>query len=112
MTNRLFVADYLLYRLNNHSQELINNYVELYKLDEPTDNIDEFIKHLAVVHNLGRGERLFRITKNQDDLLDIEGAIDLFIRDFRLGKLGQLTLDDCSTNVIHDWFKNQQTAWK
>ena len=71
------VCDYLLYKLN---KETVFNYVNRYSLPlrKPTNSI----------HDLGNSimER-FKMT-------DRATAYEAFLRDFRDGKLGNITLDD------------------
>lgn len=106
LTHREYVADYLLFRLNNNSY--IKKYVELYELAEPTDNIHFLLKHIAVKYNMKRGERMFKLTRNPDDLLHLEQAINMFIDDFRCGKLGPITLDNCSIEYMQHFFEHKE----
>jgi ribosome biogenesis GTPase A len=73
IVGRETLADYLLYTLN---QSRAYAYVDKYGLKAPTDNLQELLSQMS---------RKF----NWDD-----GALcDVFLKHFRLGKLGRLTLD-------------------
>jgi len=76
------VCDYLLYKLN---KEAVFNYVNRYGLHmrRPTDSI----------HDLGNAimER-FKMTERAT-------AYDAFLRDFRDGRLGSITLDELKVKV-------------
>ncbi|KAM4030949.1 mitochondrial ribosome-associated GTPase 1 isoform 3-T3 [Anomaloglossus baeobatrachus] len=85
------MADYLLYTLNEHTQ---HRYVEQYELDEPCSNIATLLKKIAL--QLGKTQRVKAITGIGNVNITVPNysaaAFD-FIRSFRKGELGTVTLD-------------------
>ncbi|CAN9499851.1 unnamed protein product [Ophioblennius macclurei] len=85
------IADYLLYSLNRLGNF---SYVEKYSLQEPSDNIQNVLKRIAV--KLGKTQRVTAITGVGNVAVTIPNytaaAYD-FIRAFRKGELGQVMLD-------------------
>ncbi|XP_050739644.1 mitochondrial GTPase 1-like isoform X1 [Eriocheir sinensis] len=82
------IADYLLYRLNlagNHK------YVNFLGLDEPTDNIQDLLVSAAVRNNW-----LLRVRDHRgiNTCPDILATSSKFIRAFRDGTFGKISLDD------------------
>ena len=71
------VCDYLLFKLN---KEMQFTYVERYALNmhRPTDNIHDLLNAIM----------------NRFKMRDRQAACDALLRDFRDGKLGQITLDE------------------
>jgi hypothetical protein len=67
------MADYILYNLNKHKQF---KYVDKYKLDAPTDDLDIL---------LGRLKRWY--------CWEETALCKSIIKDFRTGRLGRITLD-------------------
>jgi len=67
------LADYLLYTLNQHRAF---TYVEKYGLKEPTDELATLLRTMSLKFNWDDGS-----------------LCDVFIKHFRIGKLGKLTLD-------------------
>jgi len=83
------IADYLLYWLNKNSHF---RYVEVMGLEEPTDNIGTVLTKGAV--NLGKTKRLRNVDGSGYVCRpDLSAAAHHFIRAFRNGELGRLTLD-------------------
>ncbi|XP_028825792.1 mitochondrial ribosome-associated GTPase 1 isoform X2 [Denticeps clupeoides] len=85
------IADYLLFTLNRLEKF---SYVERYGLDEPSDDIQYVLKHIAV--KLGKTQRVKAITGVGNITITVPNytaaAYD-FIRMFRKGELGKVTLD-------------------
>lgn len=85
------IADYLLFSLNRLEKF---SYVERYDLGEPSDDIQQVLKRIAV--KLGKTQRVKAITGVGDITITIPNytaaAYD-FIRAFRKGELGQVMLD-------------------
>ncbi|XP_075874766.1 mitochondrial ribosome-associated GTPase 1 [Nelusetta ayraudi] len=85
------IADYLLYSLNRLGKF---SYVEKYDLQQPSDNIQYVLKHIAV--KLGKKQRVKAITGVGNITVTIpnySAAAYAFIRAFRKGELGQVMLD-------------------
>ncbi|XP_071985381.1 mitochondrial ribosome-associated GTPase 1 [Engystomops pustulosus] len=85
------IADYLLYTLNQHHQ---HRYVEQYELEGPCSNIETLLKKIA--HRLGKTQRVKAITGVGDVTITVpnySAAAYDFIRSFRKGDLGKVTLD-------------------
>ncbi|XP_029134979.1 mitochondrial ribosome-associated GTPase 1 [Labrus bergylta] len=85
------IADYLLYSLNRLEKF---SYVEKYDLQEPSDDIQNVLKRIAV--KLGKTQRVKAITGVGNITVTVPNytaaAYD-FIRAFRKGELGQVMLD-------------------
>ncbi|XP_064788079.1 mitochondrial ribosome-associated GTPase 1 isoform X2 [Oncorhynchus masou masou] len=85
------MADYLLFSLNRLEKY---SYVERYDLSEPSDDIQQVLKRIAV--KLGKTQRVKAITGVGNITLTVPNytaaAYD-FIRAFRKGELGQVMLD-------------------
>lgn len=85
------MADYLLYVLNQQQQF---GYMELYGLPEASDNIRHVLKYVAVA--LGKTQKVKVLTGTGNvnmTMLDYSAAAYEFLRAFRAGRLGRLTLD-------------------
>lgn len=85
------IADYLLYSLNRLGNFC---YVEKYSLQEPTDDIQYVLKHIAT--QFGKTQRVTAITGVGNVSVRIPNytaAAYEFIRAFRKGELGQVMLD-------------------
>ncbi|XP_037127698.1 mitochondrial ribosome-associated GTPase 1 [Syngnathus acus] len=85
------IADYLLYSLNRLKNF---SYVERYNLEEPNDNIQHVLKHIAV--KLKKTQRVKALTGvgNINVIVpNYPAAAYDFIRAFRKGELGQVILD-------------------
>ncbi|XP_075073282.1 mitochondrial ribosome-associated GTPase 1 [Mixophyes fleayi] len=85
------IADYLLYTLNEHQQY---RYVEHYELEGPCSNIETLLKKIAI--KLGKTQTVKAITGVGNVNITVPNytaaAYD-FIRTFRKGHLGRVTLD-------------------
>ncbi|XP_077586491.1 mitochondrial ribosome-associated GTPase 1 [Stigmatopora nigra] len=85
------IADYLLYSLNRLEKF---SYVEKYGLQEPSDDIQHVLKHIAV--KLRKVQRIKALTGVGNVIVTVPNypaaAYD-FIRAFRKGELGQVILD-------------------
>lgn len=85
------IADYLLFSLNRLGKF---RYVEKYDLQEPSDNIQHVLKHIAV--KLRKTQRVKAITGVGNITVTVpnySAAAYDFIRAFRKGELGQVMLD-------------------
>ncbi|KAJ8418185.1 hypothetical protein AAFF_G00138940 [Aldrovandia affinis] len=85
------IADYLLYSLNRLGKF---SYVDRYDLEEPCDDIQHVLKRIAV--KLGKTQRVKAITGVGDITVimpNYTAAAYDFIRTFRKGQLGRVTLD-------------------
>ncbi|KAJ8014033.1 hypothetical protein DPEC_G00036040 [Dallia pectoralis] len=85
------MADYLLFSLNRLKKY---SYVEKYDLGEPTDDIQQVLKCIAV--KLGKTQRVKAITGLGNITITVPNypaAAYGFIRAFRKGELGQVILD-------------------
>ncbi|XP_069836913.1 mitochondrial ribosome-associated GTPase 1 isoform X2 [Dendropsophus ebraccatus] len=85
------IADYLLYTLNQHQQ---HRYVEQYELKEPCTDIGTLLKKIAL--KLGKTQTVKAITGVGNVNITVpnySAAAYDFIRSFRKGDLGRVTLD-------------------
>ncbi|XP_076598917.1 mitochondrial ribosome-associated GTPase 1 isoform X1 [Chaetodon auriga] len=85
------IADYLLYSLNRLEKF---SYVEKYDLQEPSDDIQNVLKRIAI--KLKKTQRVTAITGVGNIAVTIPNytaAANDFIRAFRKGELGQVMLD-------------------
>ncbi|XP_070697115.1 mitochondrial ribosome-associated GTPase 1 [Pempheris klunzingeri] len=85
------IADYLLYSLNRLGKF---SYVEKYNLQEPSDDVQHVLKHIAV--KLGKTQRVKAITGVGNITISVPNytaAAYHFIRAFRKGELGRVMLD-------------------
>ncbi|XP_064924183.1 mitochondrial ribosome-associated GTPase 1 isoform X1 [Columba livia] len=85
------MADYLLYTLNKHQQF---GYVRRYGLAEACDDIQAVLRRVALAQ--GRTQRVKVLTGTGDvnmTMLNYPAAAYEFLRDFRAGRLGRVTLD-------------------
>ncbi|XP_072022203.1 mitochondrial ribosome-associated GTPase 1-like isoform X2 [Amphiura filiformis] len=81
------IADYLLYTLNQYNKL---KYCKVYDLDGPCDDIFVFLAHIAK-----KEQKTIRVKTYQGSMSvrwNINSAAVKFIRDFRDGQLGTLTL--------------------
>lgn len=82
------IADYLLYWLNKHN---LFNYVEVFRLKNPTDNILEVLTKISLDENKSLK---YRDASNTYVIKpDINSAAQLMIKAFRSGDLGKIMLD-------------------
>ncbi|KAM9326533.1 mitochondrial ribosome-associated GTPase 1 [Gastrophryne carolinensis] len=85
------IADYLLYTLNNYPEQ---RYVQHYELDGPCSDIETLLKKIAM--KLGKTQKVKAITGVGNVNITIpnySAAAYDFIRAFRKGDLGRVTLD-------------------
>ncbi|NXD70794.1 MTG1 GTPase, partial [Eolophus roseicapillus] len=85
------MADYLLYALNKRQQF---RYVQHYGLAEACDDIGLVLRHVALAQ--GRVQKVKVLTGTGDVnmmMLNYPAAAYKFLRDFRAGRLGRVTLD-------------------
>ncbi|KAG9469584.1 hypothetical protein GDO78_020139, partial [Eleutherodactylus coqui] len=85
------MADYLLYTLNQQRQ---HRYVEQYELEGPCSNLETLLKKIAL--KLGKTQRVNAITGVGNVNITVpnySAAAYDFIRSFRKGDLGRVTLD-------------------
>ncbi|NXA04309.1 MTG1 GTPase, partial [Sapayoa aenigma] len=91
MVGEDIMADYLLYTLNKQQQF---GYVQHYGLGEACDRIEPVLKHVALAQ--GRTQKVTVLTGTGNvnvTMLDYTAAAYKFLRDFRAGHLGRVTLD-------------------
>ncbi|NWR28174.1 MTG1 GTPase, partial [Tachuris rubrigastra] len=91
MVGEDIMADYLLYTLNKQQQF---EYVQRYRLGEPCDHIESVLKHVALIQ--GRKQKVTVLTGTGNvnvTMLNYTAAAYEFLRDFRAGHLGRVTLD-------------------
>ncbi|NXJ91950.1 MTG1 GTPase, partial [Corythaixoides concolor] len=85
------MADYLLYTLNKQQQF---GYVRRYGLAEACDGIAPVLRHVALAQGRTQRVKLLTGTGNVNvTMLDYAAAAYEFLRDFRAGRLGRVTLD-------------------
>ncbi|NXO21544.1 MTG1 GTPase, partial [Cisticola juncidis] len=85
------MADYLLFTLNKQQQF---GYVQRYGLGQPCDHIEALLKHVAL--SQGRTQRVKVLTGTGNVnmmMLNYPAAAYEFLRDFRAGRLGRVTLN-------------------
>ncbi|NWR93394.1 MTG1 GTPase, partial [Furnarius figulus] len=91
MVGEDIMADYLLYTLNKQQQF---RYVQHYGLSEPCDKIEPVLKSVALAQ--GRTQKVTVLTGTGNvnvTVLNYTAAAYEFLRDFRAGHLGRVTLD-------------------
>ncbi|NXU43035.1 MTG1 GTPase, partial [Drymodes brunneopygia] len=85
------MADYLLYTLNKQQQF---GYVQRYRLGQPCDHIEPLLKHVALTQGRTQKVKVLTGTGNVNmTMLNYPAAAYEFLRDFRAGRLGRVTLD-------------------
>ncbi|NXA79038.1 MTG1 GTPase, partial [Thryothorus ludovicianus] len=85
------MADYLLYTLNKQQQF---GYVQHYGLAQPCDCIEPLLKHMALSQGRTQKVKVLTGTGNVNmTMLNYTAAACEFLRDFRAGRLGRVTLD-------------------
>ncbi|NWW36401.1 MTG1 GTPase, partial [Panurus biarmicus] len=85
------MADYLLYTLNKQQQFV---YVQRYGLGQPCDHIEPLLKHVALSQGRTQKVKVLTGTGNVNMMmLNYPAAAYEFLRDFRAGRLGRVTLD-------------------
>ncbi|NXW21973.1 MTG1 GTPase, partial [Circaetus pectoralis] len=85
------MADYLLYALNKQQQF---RYVQRYGLAEACDNIEPVLRRVALAQGRMQKVKVLTGTGNVNvTMLNYPAAAYEFLRDFRAGRLGRVTLD-------------------
>ncbi|NWU71458.1 MTG1 GTPase, partial [Pterocles burchelli] len=85
------MADYLLYTLNKQQQF---RYVQRYGLAKACDDIEAVLKHMALAQGWTQKVKVLTGTGNVNvTTLNYSAAAYEFLRDFRAGRLGRVTLD-------------------
>ncbi|KAM6130215.1 mitochondrial ribosome-associated GTPase 1 [Phoenicopterus ruber ruber] len=85
------MADYLLYALNKRQQF---GYVRRYGLAEACDDIEPVLRHVALAQGRTQKVKVLTGTGNVNvTMLNYPAAAYEFLRDFRAGHLGRVTLD-------------------
>ncbi|KFO76822.1 Mitochondrial ribosome-associated GTPase 1, partial [Cuculus canorus] len=85
------MADYLLYALNKRQQF---GYVQRYGLAEACDDIKVLLRHVALAQGRTQKVKVLTGTGNVNvTMLSYPAAAYEFLRDFRAGRLGRVTLD-------------------
>ncbi|XP_072172826.1 mitochondrial ribosome-associated GTPase 1-like [Diadema setosum] len=82
------IADYILFTLNSMQKF---DYVDVYSLSEPCDNIDSVLRDVAI--KFGKTRKLRTYEGARTEVLNLEAAAAIFVRDFRNGALGRISLD-------------------
>jgi ribosome biogenesis GTPase A len=86
------MSDYILYQLNKSG---LFDYVELFKLSEPTENIEELLtavaKRTGLLHKGG--------------IPNLEGAAAYWLKRYRMGALGKQILDDITLDGFAKHFE-------
>ncbi|NXS66383.1 MTG1 GTPase, partial [Pandion haliaetus] len=86
------MADYLLYTLNKQQQ--FGRYVQRYKLAKACDDIGPMLRSVALAQGRTQKVKLLTGTGNVNvRMLNYPAAAYEFLRDFRAGRLGRVTLD-------------------
>ncbi|ORX90837.1 P-loop containing nucleoside triphosphate hydrolase protein [Basidiobolus meristosporus CBS 931.73] len=85
------MADYLLYQLNRFGNL---SYVDMFKMSEPTDDISVVLPAVA--------KRIGALHKGAEP--DLTAGARYFIKQYRDGKFGRYTLDDCSPSALDRFF--------
>ncbi|NXX22314.1 MTG1 GTPase, partial [Podargus strigoides] len=85
------MADYLLYTLNKQQKF---RYVQRYGLAEACDDIEPVLRHVALAQGRTQKVKVLTGTGNVNvTMLNYSAAAYKFLRDFRAGHLGRVTLD-------------------
>ncbi|XP_075361596.1 mitochondrial ribosome-associated GTPase 1 [Mycteria americana] len=85
------MADYLLYTLNKRQQF---RYVQRYGLAKACDDIEPVLRHVALTQGRTQKVKVLTGTGNVNmTMLSYPAAAYEFLRDFRAGRLGRVTLD-------------------
>ncbi|NXB22708.1 MTG1 GTPase, partial [Rhagologus leucostigma] len=85
------MADYLLYTLNKQQQF---SYVQRYGLGQACDHVEPLLKHVALTQGRTQKVKVLTGTGNVNMMmLNYPAAAYEFLRDFRAGRLGRVTLD-------------------
>ncbi|NWW18740.1 MTG1 GTPase, partial [Falcunculus frontatus] len=85
------MADYLLYTLNKQQQF---GYMQHYGLGQACDHIEPLLKHVALTQGRTQKVKVLTGTGNVNMMmLNYPAAAYEFLRDFRAGHLGRVTLD-------------------
>ncbi|NWY19148.1 MTG1 GTPase, partial [Aphelocoma coerulescens] len=85
------MADYLLYTLNKQQQF---GYVQRYGLGQACDHVEPLLKHVALTQGRTQKVKVLTGTGNVNMMmLNYPAAAYEFLRDFRAGRLGRVTLD-------------------
>ncbi|XP_013383113.1 mitochondrial ribosome-associated GTPase 1 [Lingula anatina] len=84
------IVDYMLFWLNKHGYF---TYVKHFELDEPVDDVKEFLAHIARKHKKILKQKSVE-TNQYVYRLDFQSAAVIALKAFRQGKLGKFTLDE------------------
>ncbi|XP_077980889.1 mitochondrial ribosome-associated GTPase 1-like [Glandiceps talaboti] len=82
------IADYLLYWLNKHSRF---EYVEMFGMDQPSDDIMYVLTFLA--KKLGKTQHIKALDGTREIRPNYDAAASYMLKSFREGKLGKVILD-------------------
>lgn len=114
-TEVVCVADYLLFRLNNSKNR--KSYCEYFNI-EPTDEIYQLLGHICESRDfriLFRS-RLNKVLNSSTEIVkgnglskenrpyDLDRAARYLLDEYREGRFGGMTLDDCSPLGLKEWF--------
>jgi ribosome biogenesis GTPase A len=83
-------------------------------LGEPTDDIYALLQHISKTRNfyilhesrLNRVQPKDAFAVEKDSRLDVDRAARFFLDEYREGKFGAMTLDDCRPEAIKAWFED------
>jgi len=84
-----YIVDYLLYWFNKH-QEL--SYVLKFEMEEPVDNVYEFLTHVSIKYNMTIKKKSAE-TGKYELRPDFSRAADFVLKLFRSGDFGKLMID-------------------
>ncbi|NWR63207.1 MTG1 GTPase, partial [Bucorvus abyssinicus] len=91
LVGQYIMADYLLYALNKQKHF---RYVQRYGLAEACDDIESLLSHMALTQGKTQKVKVLTGTGNVNvTMLNYLAAAYEFLRDFRAGLLGRVTLD-------------------
>ncbi|KAF9436967.1 Mitochondrial GTPase [Entomortierella beljakovae] len=94
LTDEEVIADYLLFQLN---QVRDYSYMGLYNVKEPTDDIRVFLPQVAkYIGALKKGGEY-----------NLPAAAQFLVKQYRLGKLGRLTLDDIRPESLEEYLTSE-----
>lgn len=129
--DKIHVADYLVFRLNNSKKR--NTWYKVLGLQKASDSIHEILTIVAksqkfYVLKTSKNKEILEIPRvdwdgydlalfknssldsdgdpDTENTLDLDRAAEYLIDLFRLGKFGRMTLDDCSREGLKSFFES------
>lgn len=82
------IADYILFTLNRMNKLW---YADFYSLSDPCDDVDSVLADIA--RKYGKTRKLRTYEGSRREVLDLNAAASIFVRDFRNGVLGRISVD-------------------